>query len=335
MTGILLLAVITACNHGKTPDSVNVKSLSTGFIYEMAPFPQCHASTLTETSEGFLVAWFGGTHEKNPDVCIYVSALTNGKWDLPRQVAGGVVNDTLRYPTWNPVLFTRDNGDVVLYYKIGPSPREWWGAYRISTDNGKSWSEEIRISEPLLGPIKNKPVRLGNGTLLFPSSTETREIWKIHAEISDQNMSGWEMIEIDNNGFNAIQPTVLFHKEGRLQMLCRSKEKRIVETWSSDQGKSWTPLQATALVNNNSGIDGVTLKTGLHLLVCNPLEKGRNKLGLFASPDGKEWREILLLENQPEGEFSYPAIIEAKDGTIHITYTWNRTKVKYHHLELE
>jgi predicted neuraminidase len=154
-------------------------------------------------------------------------------------------------------------------------------------------------------------------------------------ESSSQELTNWEKISIDNNGLNAIQPTILFHKNGSLQILCRSKEKKIVESWSADQGKSWTPLQQTNLPNNNSGIDAVTLKNGMHLLICNPIEKGRNKLAVLSSGDGKNWDDLIVLEDLPKGEFSYPAIIEAEDGTVHITYTWNREKIKYVRLEIK
>lgn len=324
-----------ACNRMPAPEKVTAKVLVSEYIYESAPFPECHASTITETANGLLAAWFGGTYEKHPDVCIYVSENTDGKWNVPVMAADGVINDTLRYPCWNPVLYTRDNGDIILYYKVGPSPREWWGLYKISTDNGKTWSEAVQIPDNLLGPIKNKPERLSDGTLLYPTSFETREVWNIYVETSDQELSNWKKVPIDNNGFNAIQPTILFYKDGRIQMLCRSREKKIVESWSADQGKTWSPVQATSLVNNNSGIDAVTLKNGLQLLINNPIERGRNKLDVKISADGKIWHDVIVLEDQPEGEFSYPAMIQGADGTVHITYTYNREKIKYVQLELE
>lgn len=335
---IVLLAfaaiIVAACNSKINPENVKAEVLKSEFIYDEAPFPSCHASTIVETDNGFLASWFGGTYERHPDVCIYTSENIDGKWSVPALVADGIMNDTLRYPCWNPVLFKRTNGDIVLYYKIGPNPREWWGLYKVSTDQGATWSEEVKIPDMLLGPIKNKPELLKDGTILYPTSFETSEKWDIYVETSTQDLTDWRKIEIDNNGFNAIQPTVLFHEDGKIQMLCRSKEKKIVETWSADQGKSWSPVTATELLNNNSGIDAVSLKNGLHLLICNPIEKGRNKLVVLVSADGKSWKEMVVLENAPEGEFSYPAIIEAKDGTIHITYTYNRVKVKYVQLAL-
>ncbi len=294
------------------------------------PFPECHASTIAEISGGLIAAWFGGTHEKHPDVCIYTSRKINGKWETPVLAADGVENGK-QYPCWNPVLFQRDNGDLILYYKVGPDPRSWWGLYKISANDGQTWSEATRIPDDLLGPIKNKPVRLSDRKILYPTSFETRETWASYMEVSDQSLQNWEKISIDNGSFQTIQPTVLFHPDGSLQILCRSKNQSVVESWSKDQGKSWSVMKATSLPNNNSGIDAVTLSDGRQLLVFNPVIKGRNILGVAVSKDGQLWEAAVLLENDPdpEGEYSYPAVIQSEDGLVHITYTWNRELAKY------
>lgn len=332
-SAIFMLLLFSACSNDSSK-ALTPKTIVSEFIYEDAPFPECHASTIVETGEGLLAAWFGGTKESHPDVCIYTSEKTGNHWSTPVMAADGVINDTLRYPCWNPVLYKRDNNDLVLYYKVGPNPREWWGLYKISKDNGKTWSAAVEIPDNLLGPIKNKPERLQDGTILYPTSYETSEYWAIYTETSDQNLNNWKKTSIDNNGFNAIQPTILFHENGRIQMLCRSKEKSVVETWSDDNGKTWSTVQATSLPNNNSGFDAVTLDDGRHLLIYNPLEKGRNKIVLSISDDGVEWNEISVLEDEPKGEFSYPAIIQADDGTIHLTYTFNRKTIKYVNIQL-
>ena len=332
---VILALMLISFGAQSSAKKIRAKVLASEFIYETAPFPSCHASTIVETKEGLLAAWFGGTHENHPDVCIYISACVKGTWSAPQLVADGIQSDTLRYPCWNPVLFRRDNGDIVLYYKVGKDPRTWWGMYKISNDQGKSWSAANRIPGKLLGPIKNKPVRLPDGTILNPTSIETKQFWNVYLETSNQELGNWHSIPIDNNGLNAIQPTILFYKDGQMQLLCRSKEKRIVESWSPDMGKTWSPLQQTELPNNNSGLDAVTLKNGIQLLICNPIEKGRNKLALLASTDGKEWNNLFTLEDHPEGEFSYPAIIQGTDGTVHITYTFNREKIKYVHLKIK
>jgi predicted neuraminidase len=311
------------------PSNLPYTLLDSGFIYERAPFPSCHASTLVETDSGLLAAWFGGTHEKNPDVCIYTANYTNGKWSLPLQTADGRITDKQRYPCWNPVLFRKDNGEVILYYKVGRSPSQWWGMYRISADNGASWTPAVKIPNGLLGPIKNKPFRLADGRILYPTSFETNTRWRVYTETSAQDLTQWVKTPIDNNGFNAIQPAILSHPDGILQLLCRSTNGIIVQTWSTDMGKTWSPLDATELPNNNAGIDGVTLQNGLHLLVCNPMKEGRNRLVVLVSSDGEKWQNLLVLEDHDDGEYSYPAIIQGKDGRIHITYTYLREKIKY------
>lgn len=333
---ILVLQMVIYSSYGQKnlPGRFKAQVMRSEFIFENASFPSCHASTVLETDDGIMSAWFGGTAEGRPDVCIYTSENKGGQWSDPRLVADGIINDTLRYPCWNPVLFKRDNGDIILFYKVGPNPREWRGMYKISKDGGKSWTGEVPVPGNFLGPIKNKAKRLKNGRILYPTSIETAQYWNVYVETSDQDLNNWRKTEINNNGFNAIQPTILFYKGRKIQLLCRSREKRIVETWSENNGKTWSPIKATSLLNNNSGIDAVTLTNGLQLLVCNPIENGRNRLIVLASADGKNWNELITLEDEPKGEFSYPAIIRGKEGTVHITYTYNRVKIKYVRLEI-
>jgi len=311
------------------------------FIYDEAPFPSCHASTIAETPTGLVAAWFGGTAEKNPDVGIWVARRLGGRWTEPVEVANGVQHADKRYPCWNPVLFFDDREGLLLFYKVGPSPSEWWGELIISRDNGETWSAARRLPEDILGPVKNKPVRLPGGALLCPSSTEN-DGWTVHLERLPAPGATWQRIgPLESSGsIEAIQPSILLHAGGALQLLCRSKNNRIVESWSNDGGLSWSPLTLTALANPNSGIDAVTLADGSHLLVYNPTEKEPGKWGgdryplvLARSHDGREWSDLLTLESEP-GEYSYPAIIQGSDGTVHITYTWRRKKIKYVRIEL-
>ena len=301
--------------------------LKSEFIYEAAPFPSCHASTIAEAKGGLVAAWFGGTDEKHPDVGIWVSQHDGQHWSPLREVANGVQPDgKTRHPCWNPVLFQRKNGPLELFYKVGPDPKSWWGMYVSSLDGGKTWSKPVNL--PGLGPIKNKPVELANGDLLCPSSTEHKG-WRVHFE--RRHASGiWVQHEAINDGkeFGVIQPTLLFHPANRLQMLCRSRQNRIVESWSDDDGSTWSPLRATSLPNPNAGIDAVTLTDGRHLLVYNPVTRGRTPLSVAVSREGKEWKDAVVLEDQ-RGEYSYPAIIQTSDGLAHITYTWKRQRIRH------
>ncbi len=334
----LLLAMTTSVMF--TPGATAEEPMLPGvlgyeFIYDEAPFPECHASTIAETPQGLVTAWFGGTREGNNDVGIWVSRQLDGAWTEPVEVANGVQHATLRHPCWNPVLFQQPGGALQLYYKCGPSPSTWWGMLTESDDGGASWSWPRRLPEAIDGPVKNKPVLLSTGELLCGSSTEY-DGWTVHFEITADAGRSWERIGPINTGeqFNAIQPTILTHADGRLQILCRSRENRITTSWSKDHGRSWSPMTATILPNPNSGIDAVTLNDGRHLLVYNHTlrgagtPRGRSLLNVALSDDGETWQAALVLENEP-GEFSYPAVIQTDDGNVHITYTWKRRKVRH------
>ena len=304
--------------------------VTTEFIYESAPFPSCHASTIVETERGLVAAWFGGTAERNPDVGIWVSRRESGQWTTPVEVANGVQTPTLRHPTWNPVLFQPRSGPLMLFYKVGPSPSTWWGMVMTSADGGRTWASPRRPPDGVLGPIKNKPVQLANGDIVSGSSTE-HDGWRVHFERSSDNGATWAATPPLNDGkeIPAIQPSILVHKDGRLQAIGRSRSKKLFETWSSDQGRTWTPLALTELPNASVGTDAVTLTDGRFLLVYNHTATGRSPLNVAISTDGRQWMAGLVLENEPSREFSYPAVIQTRDGLVHITYTWRRERIRH------
>ncbi|WP_345953445.1 sialidase family protein [Mucilaginibacter sp. PAMB04168] len=307
------------------------------FIYEKAPYKECHSSTVVETPKGLVAAWFGGTKERNPDVCIWVSRLVKGKWTEGVNVANGIQNDTLRYPTWNPVLYQIPGGELMLFYKIGPSPSTWKGYFKTSKDGGMTWSGQKALPEGYLGPIKNKPVLVGKN-LICPTSTEGKGGWRVHFEITPDFGKTWKKVTVAKgpDSLEAIQPSILKHKDGRLQILARSRNRAVLESWSLDQGMTWSPLAKTNLPNNNSGTDAVTLKDGRQLLVYNhvlppgTLAKGpRTPLNVAVSKDGKTWYAALILEDSPISQYSYPSVIQSSDGMVHFVYTWRRLRIKH------
>ncbi|MEN8118109.1 MAG: sialidase family protein [Bacteroidota bacterium] len=327
------------------------------------PTPECHASTIVEVEGGMMAAWFGGTEEKHNDVGIWISMNLNGTWSKPIEVADGYQNDSLRYPCWNPVLFNPEGGPLMLFYKVGPNPRDWWGMLTTSDNGGCTWTNPVKLGENekighLLGPVKNKPIQLQDGTIVCPSSTEINEDgetkWKVHFEFTHDFGKIWEVVGPINDGieFDAIQPSIITYVDGKWQVLCRTRQGVVSQSWSSDNGQTWSKMTATALPNPNAGTDVVTLQDGRQLLVYNPTERakgysGRNHLNVAVSDDGIKWNDVLVLENdnlvnddnnmeitdvgvvQRNTEYSYPAIIQAKDEMVYITYTYQRKSVKY------
>jgi predicted neuraminidase len=342
---IFLVFLLSCSERSKKETSVIVRS---EFIFKQAPFPSAHASTIVETGNTILAAWFGGTAEGNPDVGIWLSRYDCTYWSAPVEAANGVQPDGKRYPCWNPVLFQPSGGPLLLFYKVGPNPREWRGRVQTSTDYGHSWSAAVPLPEGFLGPIRAKPVELPDGTLIAGSSTEHAG-WVVHMErfhgpVTDavnSEMGRWKTESLSSAGawqktgplndpeeFGAIQPAILVHTAERLQILCRSRQGVITEAWSEDGGHTWGKMSATPLPNPNSGIDVTKLVDGRFLLAYNPTSKGRDKLALAVSRDGIMWRNVAVLENSP-GEYSYPAQIQSDDGMVHITYTWKRQRIKH------
>lgn len=342
------------------------------FLYEKADFPQCHAATIVETTNGDLVtAFFGGTREGNPDVCIWTCRKDKGsdKWTAPLKVADGVLSPTVRKACYNPVLYQIQDGALILFYKIGNRVSDWTGYLKMSNDGGRTWSKDFQLPDGYLGPIKNKIVDV-DGKAIAPSSTESGG-WKVHFEIAEDGgrkthivgpldaekaLMTQDMVPLEGSkkedpegGDNAtattiqaIQPSILKHKDGRLQILCRTRNGKIATAWSSDKGETWTPLSLTNLPNNNSGTDAVTLMDGRHVLVYNAVatkpgeKKGpRTPLNIAVSKDGINWNMQLILEDSPISQYSYPAIIQGKDGRIHVVYTWRRQRIKYMEVKLQ
>jgi predicted neuraminidase len=315
--------------------------ISGELIYQLdnKPTPQCHASTIAETKSGLVAAWFGGTRESNPDVGIWVSYRDGQQWSKPVEVATGIQSDEERYPCWNPVLFKPKSAPLMLFYKVGPSPRQWWGMLKTSDDDGRTWSKPRKLGVGplghLIGPVKNKPIQLDDGSILCPSSTE-HEGWRVHFELTRDFGKTWQIVGPINDAkrFGAIQPSILVYRDGKMQVLCRSRQSVITQSWSSDRGKTWSDMTATDLPNPNAGTDAVTLRDGRQLLVYNhtirngSFPSSRNMLNVAISENGKDWKTVLTLE-RAEGEYSYPAVIQTSDGNVHITYTYRRKSVKH------
>lgn len=240
----------------------------------------------------------------------------------------------------------------MLFYKVGPNPGEWWGMLTTSDDEGRTWSTPRKLGEDpaighLLGPVKNKPIQLKDGSIVCPSSSElevpdagdpqkTRDKWRVHFEITSDLGTTWRVIGPVNDGieFNAIQPSILTYLDGRWQILCRTQEGVVGESWSTDKGQTWSKMKGSSLPNPNAGTDAVTLKDGSQIIVYNHTQRrgefptGRNMLNVAMSQDGSTWKVVATLERSP-GEFSYPAVIQTRDGLVHITYTYLRKTVKH------
>ena len=342
---LFLFSVISGWANNEKPE--NVKNIvSRDFIFgEDRPFKECHASTIIHLENGeYLVAWFGGTHEKHNDVGIWISTGKSGIWSEPYKVAK-IRNDA----HWNPVLF-KDNNDIIhLYFKVGKEITDWETWEITSEDHGQTWTEArelVKGDRGGRGPVRNKPIILSDGTWLAGASFEqnTGEMhWNVFIDRSEDNGKTWmatPYIELDRSNFTGkgvIQPTLWESTPGHIHMLVRSTNGKIYRSDSEDYGKTWCKFYATGMPNNNSGIDLVKLQDGTLILAYNPVSENwgsRSYLNIAVSHDnGITWPEKIILEDgNDQGEYSYPAII-TYDNKIALTYTWKRQCIVFWEFE--
>jgi predicted neuraminidase len=300
------------------------------------PFAQCHASTLVMLPDhGVLAAWFGGTHEGHPDVGIWCAERGRRGWSPPRRLAK--VRDD---PHWNPVLFGAPESSIRLHFKVGMEIARWETWTAVSEDRGRSWSQPRELvpgDRGGRGAVRNKPIRLADGTWLAPASIETPSRWDVFVDRSEDDGRTWlagTLVPLDRSDFpgrGVIQPSLWESRPGHVHMLMRSTCGWICRSDSRDGGRSWTPVRRTDLPNNNSGLDLVRLQDGALALVYNPVAgdwAARTPLSIALSfDDGRTWPRRLDLETGP-GEYSYPAIVGFGDE-IAVTYTWRRERIAF------
>ncbi len=321
------------------------------FIFTERPTPECHASTVLPLPDGsVMAAWFAGKYEKSKDVDIWYSHRVDGKWSTPVSVSA-----RKNLPHWNPVLFLDKDNKVCLYFKVGGHIYSWRTFVCFSDDLGRTFSTPVELVKGDAcggrGPVKNKMIRLSDGRLLAPASTEKKG-WNCFIDMSFDEGRTWhkqKRIKTDTmpailNSGNAfttnavpmIQPTLWESAPGKVHMLTRTAKGRAYRSDSEDYGVTWCKAYPTCLPNNNSGLDLDRTPDGTLYLVSNPVSENwgdRYPLTLQRSTDnGETWETMLTLESE-EGEFSYPAIVYS-DGKLYITYTYNRTEISYWEITL-
>lgn len=287
-------------------------------------------------------------------------------WEEALDFTGFAKDGEQRKACWNPVLFQMPNGEIWLFFKIGKNVKDWTGWLCKSTDGGRTWSDKEPLPQGFLGPIKNKP-ELIDGKLICPSSTEN-DGWKLHFETYDIASGRWTMQHPQNrDDILCIQPAILRHDNNVLQVVARTRPTnaqrkgkdntrgKVATCWSNDGGKTWGETSLIDVPNNQSGLDAVTLARPVNMKVGGKTLKGvryvlvyndfgtlpgtgkgpRTPLSLAASADGVAWHHFVTLEDSPISQYSYPAIIQGKDGSLHTVYTWRRQRMAYKKIRLE
>ena len=313
-----------------------MKLIKKEFVFPDRCPRMCHASTVLRVGDRLLVSWFDGEKEGADDVAVWLSVRDGGAWSTPRRMSPDG-----QTPSWNPVLFAPDDGTVMLFYKVGKTIPHWKTMFTVSHDGGEHWTtpEELMPGDDTggRGPVKNKPIRLSDGTVMAPASTEQGS-WRCFADILRDGT--WEKHAFpvpEDEKLGVIQPTLWEYPAGHVHALMRSNQCRIYRSDSEDSGRTWCPVYPTELPNNNSGIDCVQTENGTLVLVCNPVAVCggiRSPLSVFVSTDhGASFHKAMDLETDPR-EYSYPSVI-ADGNRVYVVYTYARINIAVCELECD
>lgn len=330
-------------------DHENEMIVHSSFLSPMKDDFDCHTSSIVEMSKShYCAVWKGGPGkglsniDMKENVGIWLSLFDGKNWSEPKEIVSAPQS-----VCWNPVLTFLPNGELLLFYRLGSSPRTALSFLKKSQDNGLHWSKEELLPAGIVGPTKNKPIVTPEGTLICPSSVSVGEPKDEHKSTacwieileSKDGKARWKKIgplELPHRKFGVTEPALIIDQNGHLRMFCRDRANKIGEkglVWmaiSKNNGLDWSEFIPTPLPNPDSGIDVVDLKDGRIVLFYNHSHTDRHPLHMAQSFDGGDnWSSPIVLDE--EGEF--PSAILASDGMIHVTYprssTYGQRKIAY------
>jgi hypothetical protein len=294
---------------------------------ESKPFISNHAPSVLELPDGTLLSvFFAGDHEGASNQKIYICRKEPipGSGTTVTGATGGAsvtAGDEWTYPEaiddggGNPSLFQSRTGKLMRF-------DGWDGTMQTSPDEGLTWSAMRGTSGG--GAEKNKPIQLEDGTILAVNESTT-------IQSTDDGVS-WS-----RRSDGAKQGTLLVYPNNRLQMMSRTGGSESIGVhWSNDNGLSWSGGDCV-LPNNNSGLDGTTLRDGTQIIAYNHQyrnsggHKGRGLLNMSISTDGDAWSAVVLVNYllRSNYQYSYPAVIQSRDGLVHLVYTWHRRSIAH------
>lgn len=319
---------------------------SQSWVNPLEHTPSSHCSVISSLPSGDLMAvWYGGSREGGSDVAVYTSRLSKGSttWSLPEVAVNRVMaqNELDRYikKVGNAVIFPDQLGRVWMIY-VTVTLGGWSGCalnLKISHDDGRTWGESRRLTlNPFLNLstlVRSKPIYASDGRIGLPVYHEMARkfpqmLWLTPKE--DERLD-YRIRSLPWNP-GLIQPTLVALADDRVLMLMRDggEERRLRTAFSDDNGWTWSPAGMSGLPNPDSAVDALRLRDGRILLAYNDAEEGRDTLRLALSSDGgKSWNPGAYIERASNREYSYPYLAEDESGRIHLTYTWNRKRIKH------
>jgi predicted neuraminidase len=306
-----------------------------------------HSSAICALPSGDLLAiWYGGTREGATDVALFTARLTPGgtAWSEPvntvnRALAQDELDRTIK-KVGNAVIFPDGAGSLWMVY-VSVSLGGWSGSglnLKTSRDEGRTWSPSQRLTlNPFLNLsslVRNKPIYARDGRIGLPVYHEMALKFPQMLWLTPGPNGGVQDYRIRNlsSEQGLIQPALVPLQGDRVLMMLRDRgaERSVHTAYSDDNGWTWSQAAPSNLPNPDAAIDALRLRDGRILLVYNHAARGRENLRLALSADeGLTWRAGAILENTADQEYSYPNLVEDRRGRIHLTYTWERKRIKH------
>lgn len=169
------------------------------------------------------------------------------------------------------------------------------------------------------------PITLPSGRILLPLYSDGFNMSLV--AISDDEGVSWKP-SLPIVGYGNIQPSIVQKNDGSLVAFMRDNGDapgRILKSTSTDDGYSWSAAEKSDIINPGTSVDAIKLKDGTWVMVYNDIESDRYSVAVSLSDDeGQTWKWTKQLEwdDTKKGSFSYPSVIQTKDGLIHVSYSY-------------
>ena len=309
-----------------------------------------HCPSLVEMGDGNLFAvWYGGGREGASDVALYQSVWDRrtGVWTSPCLLADTAQTeaDLQRYvrKLGNAVAFKDSHGALWLFY-VSVSLGGWSGSavnFRVSEDGGCHWSETRRlVTSPIFNMgtlVRGAPFLYTDGSIGLPVYHELFSKWGELVRVgSDGSVLDASPITRDRV---LLQPSIVPLDTTRAVAFMRNSgeaSRRVLMSTTCDGGRTWSAPERMSLPNPDSAVAGLRARDGTVWLVFNNMDIDRDDLSLARSLDGGgTWRVVHAFDRKIASEeeethgFSYPYLIQARDGVFHLLYTWHRRRIKH------
>jgi len=310
-----------------------------------------HSAAAVELDNHQVMAfWYGGTREGAKDVAIYATTFDpkTATWSQERPIITRAFTEesTRHYvkKLGNPVVIKKRDGSIWLFY-VSVAIGGWSTSainVTLSLDDGVTWSPPKRlIASPVFNLsylIKSPPFLMQDGDIGLPVYHEMAGKFSEWLKIDAQQAVVYKS-RISAQRY-AIQPAVVPLSESDAICFMRNsgKARRVFAAQTHDRGITWSTPYPLALKNPNSAVASMALSDHELIMVLNNSDDERDDLSLAYSKDsGKTWDILALFEDGQQTkpndakkiEFSYPYLIQTRNGDFHLLYTWYKLQIKH------